>query len=755
MALAFLQFRGKQNGHYVFHADVGTAKYFRYVLGENKKRLRVGRNEFVEVISGQKRVSQLQSLNPAMQKIGNGAFPLKIPTTEIVDNARYIQLYSYPNRTVKVPTISNILRVYPVTGRGSYKIGGVTLSSSLSSDYIKDTKMQETVVTNKAFNYKEPQLSKVMFWNAIVKALPTIVKHAAPIIGGLLGPKNDTSNSNETTASSDDKTTEVVNKVVEVLQAISGNSAETPETNEAPATAAAEQSNNGETVVQPTQSYQSLSVNGMSSSYSLEADTLLGLRPILEKILTPEAILAIGDEPQKLFLAIKDAVQKTESLNANTRKLLKSNLKDTEGTYSEAKVAPALLAAMPALMPVIEKALDPKLIEAIGSQPVKLFKAIGDVVLKMDEQEIKHLEAINPGVDSADDIAKMLQGMSISYSKYQEDIIKFKMIKNLNLQCVNTKTVLFKNKERVLYSKNQRIAIPFKITSGNGPLQKTLKKSVIQILVKDAETMDLVFRKNIKLVDVDISKDINEAFLTVEETKGIPCNKELKFEISYIWKSNKNENIGVFKSHYVHFIETYVFDRIGEQLGDTISFNDINLHRNYWHKIWEGGFSQSNRWHVEFDLKYYYLLNLDEKNIGRLETSKNITEDNVESGQDHPKRRKVKAKLKSGTEIGFTALNNMLSLLKQPILEESMLKVLKKSNIEKSFQQVSRIRLEMKGREGDTGTLWSYPELSLYKLHMSQIGKVDSYGQVVSLNPVNKVIPRANFIHFLGTTSEH
>src|SRR3546814_10932915 len=67
--------------------------------------------------------------------------------------------------------------------------------------------------------------------------------------------------------------------------------------------------------------------------------------------------------------------------------------------YSEAKVAPALLAALPALLPVLEKVLSPDMIKAIGEQPVKLFTAVADAGLKHTQQELQHLEKINPGVD--------------------------------------------------------------------------------------------------------------------------------------------------------------------------------------------------------------------------------------------------------------------------------------------------------------------------------------------------------------------
>ena len=446
----------------LFQADVGTAKYFKYILGEKIYKLRVGKHEFIKVLSGRKKASKLLQINEAMQKLKMGRFPLKIPERELSDKTHYVQLYSYNTKTSTAPTISNIVQLYPIVGRGS-KIGGVQLSLSQNNYNKNVVKMQDVMVKNKAFKYREPQLSKVMFWNAIVNALPTIVKHAAPIIGGLLKGVGNASNSElNDSSSTNNQSTEVINKVVEVLQAISNNNSNgsTHQTGEQATTIPVTGVINNETPTldsseTPAQSSESQSLSHISSAYSLEPNTLIGLKPILEKILSPEAIIAIGNTPQKLFLAIKDAVQKTEdasNINRSTRNKNASENVNTDIKYSEAKIAPALLAAIPALMPIIEKALDPKIIEAIGNQPVKLFKAIGDTVLKMDEMELKHLEAINPGVDSADDIAKLLQGMSIS-SSYRDDTIQFEMIKNLNLNFINTKTVQFKNKERVLYQK--------------------------------------------------------------------------------------------------------------------------------------------------------------------------------------------------------------------------------------------------------------------------------------------------------------
>jgi len=558
MALAFLTYKGPLADALLFQADIGTSQYFKYVLGERITKLRVGKRDYIKVLDGEKRSSRLFRLKNDQQLL-QGMFPIQVAKSELTEDYKYIQLYSFSSEQRTAPTISKIIRL-PVYGRKNNLSEFIT---GLSMTTIKnDETMHDIEVKNKAHCPEEPHMSKVMFWNTIVGALPGLLKQAAPLLGGLLGGLGGGRSANSAEAQKSD---DITAKVIAVLQALANN-------------------NNGQVAGQSAQQ----SIGQMSKTYSLAPDTLLALKPIIQKLLSPEAIEAVGDDAQKLFLAIKDAVQTVEQGHEAVPEMAKAKRMDekelaqvNQGMYSEAKVAPALLA----IMPIIEKALDPKTIEALGNQPVKLFKAVSDSLLKMDQQEIAHLEKINPGVDSADDIAKLMAGMSISSSN-REELIKFKLLTNLNLEFEGTKTVPFKNKNRVLYCSEKRIVIPFKITTNQGTtLDKVLPKSVIQIVMRDSKTMKMVFRKTIKLMDVSINNTISEAFITPQETKNIPVNTELKMEVSYIWKSKNNENIGVLKSHYVHFMGSYIYDHLGEKFGDSIPLNDSQLHRKFWHKV--------------------------------------------------------------------------------------------------------------------------------------------------------------------------
>lgn len=707
MSLAVLKYKGQNDEYLQFEADTGTANFYSIVLGEEIKKIRVSNKQYIKVLTGNKIVSNLQELDDKKKAI-TSSFPLKIPVNAIPRETNYVQLYSFKRRNA-APTISNIIRL-PIRFRNN-QMSKIMEFNLLQPEVIKEPNTLEAInVKKKANSCKEPAVSKPMFLQSLVGALPSLLKSAVPLLGGLLGnlmPKGSNGGTNS------DQVSEIITKLIEVLGANKSNA----------------------------QSSVSNSLSGQ-----IQVETLLQLQPILERILSPQAIEAIGDNPQKLFMAIKEAI-----LNTEKDKLQSLQPNSNHKKFSTAKVAPALLA----LLPMLEKVIDPKMIEAIGNQPVKLFKAIGDAVLKMDKQELEHLEKINPGLDSSDDISKLLAGMSIAKSK--DSKIQFNYLKNYSLNFESTQTVYLKGKNRVVYSKQKEIKIPYRIASNsNVNIDKVIDRSIIQISIKDAITTKIIFRKKIRVSNMLMSHIVHEAVLTKEETKKIPCNRELNFEVAHIWKASSGENIGVFKSHFVYFIDEYVYDKIGKKVGENHHLNDLTQHRKFWHKIWQGGFSESRRWEIDYNLKYYYILNTLEEGISKLETRQSIEYDSAKSDANiNPKdRREIKGKLKSGFEFSLESINSLLMLLNQKPLDNNVLKVLKESDFYKELKQEARQQVSLRGRQGDTVSLWSYPEVALRKLHLSRVGSINMYGMVEQLTPIDVLIVKPEAIHFLGTKSE-
>ena len=89
---------------------------------------------------------------------------------------------------------------------------------------------------------------------------------------------------------------------------------------------------------------------------------------------------------------------------------------------SQAQIAPALLAALPALMPLLQQVLSPETIKNVlqTADPNRLIATITDGLAKLgglglqgQKQEMEHLERLNPGT-ATPDLIQLMEGMGLS-----------------------------------------------------------------------------------------------------------------------------------------------------------------------------------------------------------------------------------------------------------------------------------------------------------------------------------------------------
>jgi len=458
---------------------------------------------------------------------------------------------------------------------------------------------------------------------------------------------------------------------------------------------------------------------------------------------------AILEAIQKMIGEItKKEVPSTSS--PTTREEKKSEAASYPYHSESLAISPAMLTS---LIPVIEKVLSPETINAIGDQPVKLFKAIGDSFLKMNQQEMEHLERLNPGVDDPT-ILPLLNSMSIPTTSKPN--IRFKLHPKINLDFVETETVRLNGKSRIVYRKGAAVRIPIKVyTNAASAPKRPIPKAIAHLIIQDSETMKVLLEKKIQLKSVKLGDTIYDIILDDFELQMLPVNKDLKVEVSFIWKGKKTKQLnGIFKNHYISLINQFTFDAMGAQQGVPVLLNDYLNHRSFWHKVWEGGYSSSKRWEIDFDMKYYYALSLEEEKASRLSTKVKVTKDNAEKGEEPPHKRRVEAKIKSGMELNLEILNQILPSLGQPKLDQEKLDAIKSAEFQRFFNQQARVSLEMRGKAGDTGTLWVYPEITIHQLKLSKIAEINNYGMVTRMEPEMILFPHPSAIHFIGTKSK-
>lgn len=752
MALAFLKYLEKSDGNYVFEADIGTNTFYQYKTGKTKIKQRG--LEVVDEVGHQSALIKA----PVEHNAGfNTRFVFRVPEGVITRDNRYVQLFSFKTQHQRSPAISDVILILPVMSdlNGDFKLPKM-MTLTHTNGHTSAIPMEHAQC-----RLKENKVSEAMFFNAILGALPNLLTNALPMIGKAIpglqkalpvvekllpmvakvvptDVKPGKEGLDQIFKNISPETLKAIMEVVQGVNAKNDNSAA-----------------NGKP--------EAKTLARHSHDFSINPATLMQLAPLLEKVLSPETIKAIGDNPVQLFKAISDSAVKFQKMGLDQPAEVKSTLNGSNldktvramalrsrtRRYSEAKVAPALLAALPALLPVLEKVLSPDMIKAIGEQPVKLFNAIADAGLKHTKQELDHLEKINPGVDD-----KAFDMLVASMSIKKSVGLKAKFSDAYAIAFTDVKMIPIGGKEKVVYDRRQKVHIPVTITSpkGDRKIQRQFPKAIFQVIIQDGHSMDVLLEKKFKLKDISVGTPVAGIVLDSHELKNLPLNRDLKLELSFNWR--KGDTIeGTFKNHYFCLSDGYVFQRSGKTIKQHFALNDVSRFRNYWHKVWEGGPETHERWKIDFECKYYYTVNRKDINIKKLETKKRIVNDSASDG-DKEYRRSIRGKLKSGMEVSLAAYNELLRLHELEPLSAAQLSAFLGQEFIKASATAARVSVAFKGRRGDTAALWTYPEGNIQSYILSKATTVDPSGMITEAQEEEVFFPKFSTVHFIGTKSE-
>lgn len=737
MALALLRIERAGAASLRITLDIGSNQYFRLRTGGGASGDRLTDLQFqTQVLAAGKR-SPLAS-----------AFTFELPLQALEGSQhRFLQLVSYASKKGDGYARSRPVRL-PFT-RLRHRAKSFTMNQQMTE--LAPTRRED-------WSIRERGVSEAMFWGGLLKALPDVLKVAGPIVGQLLGKKGGTAATPASPAGGNAPAAgnplasllneETINAILDVIKKI------------------------GDDKKAVAQSVVPNSLVHLSPS------SLMALGPILEKIISPEAIRTIGDDPLKLYKAIGDAIRKIDQGARVSGHQKPKPLAPAAGLgvqlsarrqapYARAQVAPALLAALPALLPLVEKLLDPKLINSIGDQPVKVINAVSDGVLKFDKQSNEHIERMVPSVDDPS-LDALMSTLSIPSSS--DAGMHYRHSTALELTFREVQTISVGGRERVLYASGRDLAFPFSIapavapkSSGNQrsygqnarPKRRVtgLAKAIAHLIVQDGDTMKVLVERKFRLRNVTFGTTVETVRLSAAEAATLPREKNLKVELNLLWPTRRGDTLGTFKSHYIRCSTGVVFAGLGSMVGQGVPLNDLTAHRPFWHKVWQGGFSSSRRWEINFDLKYYYALALGKERSAKLETRYRVRKDNATREEPSPRRRKLTAQLKGGFRASPTELNKLLPALGHAPLPKDQLAALQAEELGRAYNQVVRQSIHFNGGEGDSVTLWVYPEVSVREIQLLRLGGIDRYGQFTTYEPLRAVFPQPTSLHLIGTKS--
>ncbi|MFN8570858.1 MAG: hypothetical protein U0132_02305 [Gemmatimonadaceae bacterium] len=665
-------------GAVAFALELGSNRFFQYAVGDDT----VTRDSGFPMLGATQFTSPIVGPLP-VSAMGRTTF--EVPADRFDRDHRTVQVTSYRTKAREGPAVSDIVRVAVVPrGREDFPTLSFSLRDPMDPYSIDDdgygaaTNWRGPV----PMSYREvPPVSTAMFLGSILPVLGGLVSKAMPVLKGLVGGGGG--------------------DIGGMIGSLLGGA-------KAPQGGGGGGGGGGTAVVTP---------------------------PGLETLLKPETVQLIMQFLQQLQAGGAGGTPQAKSLAASAPE------------YSRAAIAPALLAALPALAPLLEKVLNPETIKAVldHTDPSKIIgavtdsmKEIGKLGLDHDKQENEHLRALNPmGVHApVDDLLKEMGFASavepgVTREKGEP---AYRRVESVKLTFAGASPVMIHGRSRVCYRAGDEIAFPFDLET-----PRPVSDARLTLMVKNPATRKILARRMFTIPQASTGRITVRTALTKEDTKGLAQGEEYLVCAYLVWKNAKQKVIGTSRSQLITLIGEYIFDRVEE--GTVVPLNDVAKFRPFWHKVWQGSFT-TDFFKVDFEGKYYYVLEPTRASNAPIETTTNIPDD---------KEKVRKGRLKSGMNTSLGALNALIPLVStgKP-LNEAQLGALGSSDFVSRFNSAARFNATLSGKSGLTAAIWAYPEVKLQQVVLFKAASTDADSHVRELTEERVPFPIPVTLHVIG-----
>lgn len=450
-----------------------------------------------------------------------------------------------------------------------------------------------------------------------------------------------------------------------------------------------------------------------------------------------------GDEMVKMIMEL---LQQFVSAKATSKgvfysdKNVAAKAASIQEQFAEAQIAPALLAALPALMPLLKNILSPETIKSVvdSVSPTKLagiavdgLKDAFKTIAKLDQAELDFLAKINPGVD---DLAldRLLMSMGLA-AKVDQNDISYKRVNSVKLDFDGIKTITIHGRTRVAYRHGKDLRFPLKL---NTP--KTIKRATLHLIVKDPESLEILAEVSSAIKNLAGGILPVMAKISAGKLSDLKPGEEYLVKSILVWKNKRGAARGTSKSQLVTIIGDTIFDRVEDPVGK-MTVADKNKYPAFSHKVWQNSFSKDLR-RITFQCRYTYALAISRGNNVRNPTVTRIEEKQL---------RHDIGKLKSGMELSPDALNRLLpQISSHPSLEPMDLAALRNDDFHARYNVAARSRIELGAMPGDSAALFVYPEFSLHRVVLQKPKDIDeATGQVLSTEEKTVVFPLVSAVH--------
>jgi hypothetical protein len=413
---------------------------------------------------------------------------------------------------------------------------------------------------------------------------------------------------------------------------------------------------------------------------------------------------------------------------------------------AQAMIAPALLAALPALMPLLQQVLSPETIKSVlqTADPTKIIGAVTDgltklaqVGLESQKQEREHLERLNPGTGGPVD--DLLKDMSLSFAAAKPEPVSYTRVDSVRVHFADLSLQPVNGRPQTSFRNDRDLAFPLAVET-----PKPITKARLSLCVKNAATHAVVVERTYAVPEATNGRLALVPTIAREEAAKLEPGQDYLVGVTLLWRAKNGRTVGSAMTQMISIVGELAFDRV-EQTTEVVPLNDVALFREFWHKAWQGTLSEETR-RIEFECRYHFVLDPVRTTNAQMES---VTETTKGAGP------KDVGTLKAGMQLSLYVLNNLLGKVShEPALTEPELAALKTPDFGARFDQAARTRLKFRGRPGDSVAVWVVPEVKLQTLVLRSADKVNENGCVIGFGERSVRFPMPVLAHFIGVASQ-
>jgi hypothetical protein len=458
---------------------------------------------------------------------------------------------------------------------------------------------------------------------------------------------------------------------------------------------------------------------------------------------TPAAKPASPDLAQlltQLLAQVERASAATATPPAGAQSLSSSN----GHRYSYASIAP-LLAALPALAPLLQSVLNPQTVQSLiqAGDPTKLLQATfaglmdaARIGQQATDQLHAHLRALNPGL--GDDVLIPLLASMSTAATYNDRHPRRTLSRVVRLELPDLVPVDVGGYPQVAFRHGEDMTLPLSVDT-----PRTIPRPRLHVCVKDAQNLDVVAERTWTYEHLEPGRLPQPVILPAAVTRRLIPGKEYLVGVNLEWPG-ANGLMGAVTNQLIRVVGEAFFDSL-DTGGPPIRLDDVERDRDWWHRIWADDIDERNR-RTAARLDYEFRLLPQASANRRTRTSVDLSQ---------VTDRRAEGTLRAGMGVALSELSRLADRLTGTAFDQVTMQALADDGFAAAFDRQATCTISTHGRRGARLAVWVWPEVKLHTAFLKMPGEVSSQtGQVLSFDTTAVHVPVPGLVHVLTTRSE-